>query len=227
MRKLLTVVVFVVVLPAAGQAAPCLPGSLTDYIALGSTGCELGHTTVSDFASVAILAGTEILPSAVSVTPVPGAIALDFGLDESAAAGDLLSRAFRFLVSGSSFSKNRLSLSGASATGDGNVTGLEIKCVGGTFTSPDPSGCTGTEVALIVARDAGGLVSPDVERFGPSSFFDVFVELTVDGGIAGSASLDGAVRSTFVPEPSLLLVLGSGLCAALARRRRLRTLTLP
>jgi PEP-CTERM motif len=223
MLKLLPVVAFALVLPASSQASPCLPGTLTDYIALGSTGCELGHATVSDFTSVAILAGTEILPAAVRVTPVPGAIALDFGLAESAGAGDLLSTAFKFFVSGSRIVGNRLSLSGATAAGDGNVTGLEIKCVDGTFLLPDPSFCTGTELDLIVARDALGLVSPDVEFFAPASFFDVFVELAVDGGVAGSASLDGAVRSTFVPEPSLLLVFGSGLAAALARRRRRRS----
>lgn len=225
MRKVVLAAVFVFTLPWSGQAAPlCVAGTLADYIALGAGGCEVGQATVAGFMSTSLLGGAvEILPGDVNVTPDAGGTALDFGLGLSAGSGQLLDILILYSVSGGSFTSNLLSLSGAAASGDGVVTAVGDTCVGGTFAGGDPTTpCSGNPLSLIVLRDQIGLISPANATFAPSSFFDVFTAITIDGGLSGAAALNGTVRNAFasVPEPSLLIIVGSGVCAALARRRR-------
>jgi hypothetical protein len=225
MRNYLLAAAFVLTVSVPSPAAPvaCVAGTLADYIALGTDGCTLGPATVADFESgVLLLSAVEILPADVTVTPLAG-IGLDFGVTRSAAAGDLFDILIRYSLSGASLSENTLSMTGTSATGDGVVLAIEDKCTGGTYAGADPTTpCSDTPVTAIVVQDAFGLVSPDVVSFPVRSFFDVFVEIPVDGGLSGSAEIDGAVRTAFAsaPEPSMMLILGFGLAAALARRRR-------
>lgn len=226
MRTTLVAVGLFVFASQPSAAAPvCLPGTLAGYIALGAGGCDLGPATVSNFSSAALLVGaTEILPGDVLVTPVAGAVALDFGVNAAAGPGDLLDILIRYTLSGASFTANSLSMSGSSATDDGVVTAVEDKCLGGLFAGADPTTpCAGDPLTLIVVEDQFGLISPESASFPATSFFDVFAQITVDGGVNGTAALDGTVRTSFsgarVPEPSILLVLGSGLAWFAARRR--------
>jgi PEP-CTERM motif len=220
MRRYLLAVGFVVMLSGPSQAAPCLPGSLADYIALGAGGCSLGAATAADFsASVLALGAEAILPEDVTVTPIGRGF--DFGFSQAAGASEIFDTLIRFSLNALNSSKNILSLSGASASGDGVVVAVGDTCAGGTFAGANPGApCSGTAAAAIALRDAFGLISPDIATFPASSFFDVFVQLTIDGGLAGTAGLDGSVRTVFVPEPSTLLVMAAGLGAALARRRK-------
>jgi hypothetical protein len=223
MRKLFAAIAFVLTLPVVSQAAPCLPGTLAAYLALGAGGCEVGLATVSDFTSASFLAGaTEIAPSDVTVTPVAGATALDFGLAEVAGPGDLFDILIRYSVSGGPFRTNILSMTGSAATGDGVVTAVEDKCVGGEFLGIDPTTpCAGTPLTLIDIQIDGFVIPTDLATFAASSFFDVFTGITIDGGLSGTAQL-GTVRNTFskVPEPAMLLAMVSGLGACLARRKK-------
>ncbi len=52
------------------------------------------------------------------------------------------------------------------------------------------------------------------------SFFDVFTELSVDGGTIWQADTMAPARLTFVPEPATLCLVGLGALAVLRRRRR-------
>ena len=98
-RKVLFAVGLLLGLPFASQAAPiaCVSGSLADYIGL-SEGCFLGTALVTDFVTTPTLPGTTAIdPADVTVAPVLGRIAFDFGLSQSALPGDLFSVAFRYL----------------------------------------------------------------------------------------------------------------------------------
>jgi hypothetical protein len=217
MQKLFLAAAFVVTLPLTTEAAPCIAGTLANYLSPVFTGCELGLATISPFAT------TAATPNDVTVIPDAASLAFDFGFDLG--APPLTTIAIQFTLSGVSLNQNILSLEGAAATNDGNVTAIEFLCLGGSFFDPTvPAGCGTLETTLAVAHDAFGSTSPDSRTFAPQSFFDIFVELTVDPGVAGTASLDGTVRTAFaaaaVPEPAIVLLMGSGLCAVLARRRR-------
>jgi hypothetical protein len=182
---------------------------------------------VSDFVATTLLPPQDadpIDPDTVTVTPVTG-VGLDFGLDAFTDAGqvDLL---IRFSLSGPPLGSAQLSLTNTAATGDGNVSAIQDTCAGGTFLSVDPtSPCSGTISNLIALQTATDLVSPVSGPLAVNSFFDVFVEITLDSGPAGAASA-GTVSTRFgptsipIPEPSGVALLACALAAALKRRRR-------
>jgi hypothetical protein len=225
MRKLCLAIVLSLAVPSIGLAAPlCVAGTLDDYVALGPTGCMLGAATVADFTAAVLLPSAEGIPSnSVVVTPTPG-IGLEFGVTQSAAAGELFDLLIGFTLSGPALGSAFLSMAGSAATGDGNVTAIQDLCVGGDFAGADPgTPCAGAIETLIVAQDAIGLVSPDTREFAPATFFDVFVDITVDGGLAGTSALDGSITTVFqpsVPEPAAIVLLSAGLAGLYCRRTR-------
>jgi hypothetical protein len=199
-------------------------GSLTSYGLLPAEGCTIGAYTVADVTAGVLLPGaTAISPDDVLVTPISG-VGLGFGLVTTAGPGELLDLLIRFTLTGPLLGSAELALFGSTATGDGNATAVQDACVGGTFADAEPtSPCSGTLASLIAVRDATQLVSPASGVFGPSSFFDVFLEITVDGGLGGGAAL-GTVTTQFgpreVPAPSALVLLTAAAAAGLCRRRR-------
>ena len=114
-------------------------------------------------------------------------------------------------------------MAGSAATGDGVVTVIEDLCLGSTFVS-NPANCLNPPaVSLVIAQDFLGPTGPDTTPLPPgTSFFDVFADITIDGGLSGSASLNNVTTQFVVPEPSTVLLLGSGLVALFMARARMR-----
>jgi hypothetical protein len=226
MRKLMLCAVVTLLLAPKAAAAPIacqVSVGLDAYLALSSEGCFIGPAVLTDFV---LGPGTTIDPTTVLVTPASlgGEFSLAFGLNQQAAAGDLHSILIRYSVTGAGFFMNALSMTGATATGDGVVTAIEDKCLDDSFQGDHPSAPCPTSAVSHTALVLEGLeIAPLPSMFASTSFFDVFVEIVIDGGTAGSAALQGSVVNTFqsaaVPEPATLLLLGPAAGLALHRRR--------
>lgn len=207
----------------ASLAGPCVPGTLQTYIDLGSSGCDLGLVTFGSFQTApGQNLATPIGPSAVQVSPggTPFAPSLTFTLNQTANATDLFESFFRFQATGP-LAWDAITLNNPSATGDGVVTATEDICPDANFSGNAPQGCPASQ-SLVAFATADLAALSDSKTFPVSSFFDIFVDLTVDGGIDGTAVLPSAtVQLSAVPEPSSVFLVLAGLGAiGLARRQR-------
>lgn len=198
-------------------AAPCGNSTLQGYIGLGATGCSFGAVTFSAFQLVPGQTGATPV-AATGVTVAPGGSTynpmLTFGFTNPAAtSAQLLESIFRFTISGSPLTGASLGLAG-SATGDGLVTNVLNVCPNGRFAGNSPGGCPNTEGGAITFVNAVDRQLTD--STGPllASFFDVFVDITLDGGPSGTATLNAATLSvTATPEPSAGLLMAVSLAA--------------
>ncbi len=114
-----------------------------------------------------------------------------------------------------------MTLDNSSATGDGVAIASADICPNASFNPGEPTGCFTSESLITFAADGfSGLT--DSKSFGTATFFDVFTDLTVDGGPSGSASLGSATFAvTVTPEPATGWLLLAG-CGALLLKRFLR-----
>jgi hypothetical protein len=217
-------------------AAPCVSGTLTAYLGLGSPGCDIGTVTFSDFQLPEVLPdATPIDPGGVSVTPLTsGAPGLAFTLGTAATAGanQLLEILIAFRAAGTSdalFRGNSLALLGDSeVSGDGAITVVEDKCLGGVFASP-PTGCSAIPLNLVVFDVEGASDRTESASFSPVAALAAVADLVIDGGPDGSAFLGAgggtALRFNLtgqVPEPSAISLVTIALLAlgsAVMRRR--------
>jgi PEP-CTERM motif len=218
-------------LPArVASAGPCLPSTLQGYINLGNTGCTLGG---ADFADFELLPGqniaTPINPAEISVTPTGAgpSVGFIFTVNRNAAAGQVLESFFSYTASAGGFNMARLSMTGGTATGDAAVTTVEDICVGGSFAGGVPIGCPGTSATMIALVTANDNLPTDLAAFVANGFLNVFDDLTIDGGLAGTASVasftnlfDVTAPTATVPEPATGLLLAAGLGAIWRRSRR-------
>jgi len=196
---------------SSASAGPCLPGTLQDYVLLGSGGCTLNQVQFQDFL-LAPVAGfaTEIDPALIQIAPSGSVFTptLLLTFNSTANAGEVFESFFHYTAFASPLTIASIGLGSPVVTGDGAITGILDVCAGGIFFPLQPAGCSGspgTAVAFAIATDAqlsSGL------NFAPTSFFDVFVDITIDGGLSGSAFLDSAAVTNTTPEPTTLLLVG-------------------
>jgi hypothetical protein len=233
------VTALVILMPSAALAAACAPGTLQDYINAGATPCEIGDLAFADFELAPTPFGaTPIDPSVVQVTPTATASTAELivTVNAAAGAGQFLDSFFRFGVTALATSHlfgHGGSLTDAAATGDGVVTLINDVCADGTFLGIEPIGCSGTPGTIILFADAFDAVLTDAASTPVATFFDVFADIGIDGGLAGTASLASGTLRFFTapvpapaPEPASawLLTLGLALLLAARPRRRIRPL---
>ncbi len=207
--------------------APCLSGTLQSYINLGVTGCSVGGVDYSAFSLVPGQFGaTQISPGSINITP--GGTQLQtmllLSLNQTATAGMLLETIFRVRAAGL-LTGASIALNSPTVTGDGAVTGILDVCAGGNFAGSAPSGCpTIARTAAVFATAGGPNQLSDSVSFAPSSFFDIFFDVSIDGGSAGSATLPSAsLGVNAVPEPSAILLVALGIGAIGIRRYRFQS----
>lgn len=194
------------------SAAPCVSGSLATYVSLGSTGCTVSNNTFSDFVIRSPIAGaTALLPSSITISPTGGTSdpGLDTAVVAAASAGNLLQVFFSYKLSGSIYTNALIGLSNSTSTGDGGVTGITDFCADGTFGPSGVSGCSGTAGNLVTLA---GSQNADSGSFSAVSFLAITDDLTLDGGISGTAT-GGRLSNRFsaIPEPVTYLLAAAGL----------------
>ena len=128
MKRLIAAGLVALLVATEIQAAPATPGTLSDYLALGSGGATIDSTLFSDFSLLPNQTGaTPISPAAVQVTPIgfgtgnPGFV---FTLNRNASATDLYELKFEYKISDVAITAASVSIEGASTTGDGAVTSI-------------------------------------------------------------------------------------------------------
>ena len=212
---------------SALSAAPCVSGTLQSYINLGVTGCSVGGVDYSAFSLVPGQFGaTQISPGSINVTP--GGTQLQtmllLSLNQTASAGMLLETIFRVRAAGL-LSTASIALNSPTVTGDGAVTGILDVCAGGNFAGSAPSGCPTTARSALVFATAGGPNQlSDSVSFVPTSFFDIFFDVSIDGGSTGRATLTStSLGVNAVPEPSAIILVALGIGAIGIRRYRFQS----
>ena len=208
-------------------AAPCVSGTLQSYINLGVTGCSVGGVDYSAFSLVPGQFGaTQISPGSINITP--GGTQLQtmllLSLNQTANAGMLLETIFRVRAAGL-LSTASIALNSPTVTGDGAVTGILDVCAGGNFAGSAPTGCPTTARSALVFATAGGPNQlSDSVSFAPSSFFDIFFDVSIDGGSTGRATLTStSLGVNAVPEPSAIILVALGIGAIGIRRYRFQS----
>ena len=203
-------------------ASPCLPGTLEDYLLLGSTGCTVDSLLFADFALIDAPTGSEPF-RAIQITP--SSLNTEHGLrftpaDASAGAGTFLDEVIGYTVTalGAPIVGAHVFLTGPAASGTGAVTAVDNLCLGGLFSPGGPIGCPTAEATLIAVTIDGASFPSDQTPFGPVAFVHAITDIGVDGGPDGTASLVAATSHFFVgalPEPGMAALLLAALAALL------------
>jgi hypothetical protein len=183
---------------------------------LGTSGCNVSNIQFSAFAVLpGLTAGTTVDPARVSVTPGGSAAnpALSFTLNRTATAGESFEFFIKFSVS-NSLSGISLGLTPPAVSGDAAVAAVLDVCPGGLPTGGGPFDCPASPSSLLLFAINGSSLLSNSASFPISTPSDVLIDLTVDGGTSGSATLGSAtVGFVSVPEPSAGLLMAMGLAA--------------
>jgi uncharacterized protein (TIGR03437 family) len=174
------------------SAAPCVPGTLSSYIALGAGGCTIGNNVLANFAQATALNGTiDIPPSGLNVFPSggssnPGIVVTG---NITTASGQVFSALINYTITGSTYTSDTITLSNTTATGNGAASDIQDFCPNGNFQAPTyVAQCPGGEGAgspLVVVGNGSATASLSATSLG------ITHNLVIDSGTTGTAS--GAV----------------------------------
>ena len=230
---------------ATANAAPCVPDTLANYVALASTGCEVGNAQFRDFGAVivdTVVGGSLPDDGEIIISPTlgPAGPALIFspgsGTGTSWQTGGIAgiyTATIGFTVASTNpllgFLGSELSAEG-SASGIGVASILEVQCLGGLFTglTIPPPACLpgGITAGLGVDITSGVSAAADAAVFlgSPVYEIDVIKQLSLVSVVGGTAEITSFTegftqQQEAVPEPTTLTLLGGALLAFVGVRR--------
>jgi len=205
---------------AVAHAGPCVNGALNTYDAPGFS-CNIDALTFTSFSYSAVGTGGAllVLPSGVSVTPcsgctTPAEFGFQFSAPWSVSSGQTQDSLISFAVSCACALVDAVSISTLAFGGSGSALVTETLS-------------NGTVLSMML--NSGGAKFSDSAAFAGVTTINVVEDIKLSGsgasGGSGSANVFNvfnAFSTSATPEPSSLLLLGSGIIAlgGYLRRRR-------
>jgi len=203
--------------------APCMPGTLNDYLNLDpDVGCQLGNRKLSEFELEPLTAGsTPIDPQTVQITPslLGMSASLLFTYNASATNALILESIFQMTVTPDRGAGDRVDvrLLDATATADAVVVDIVDLCTDFIFNGQ----CVASGQSLIASLSSLDDFSSANGVIGPAPAYHLMQDIVIDAGPNGTASLTSAqLTFTAVPEPSTMITLAAGLLTFVTCRRR-------
>ena len=208
--------------------APCAAGTLSSYIALGASGCSIGHVVFNDFAFSTLAVGGGAVPitsSDVNVTPAQ--IGENYRLSFfSAGFGVSGSEFVTYLLAYTVDPHPILTFSDELLTNTPIAPGIVSITTNLCLTAPFAGAvCPGSTASVTVFHDGVTSQPFDSVAFPPVPPVNVLgvrneISLQANGALADFSSLTNSVG--FVPEPGSWLTAASALAAILFIRGRRR-----
>jgi hypothetical protein len=208
--------------------APCVPGTLTSYIALASTGCSVGPTTLvfRDFSLSLVSASGGALPvgpASIIVSPIISG--QKFGLNYASAGFNVTPGQFiQYLLSYTiddppiihGFEMNMFD----PPTPPGMSSITSVECFGAAFIG---SICPTSTITQMVSDNGITPSLTDVQLFAPFSIVGDRSTITLDAHLGGTADIISFTQlAIVVPEPATAWFAGAGLVLLFTVRRRAR-----